>query len=70
MPIIQLQVSIEVDSLDSSLPQEKLLEYVRVGVQRALLRESQCISLLPPSAASTRERISTVLLGVTAPPAP
>ena len=64
MPVIRFAVSIEVESLESNLPQEKLLEYLRAGIQRALVRENVCIGLLPPRAASTREKIETTLLGV------
>jgi hypothetical protein len=64
MPVIRFAVSIEVESLDSDLAQERLLEYLRAGIQSALVRENICIGLLPPRAASTREKIETTLLGV------
>jgi hypothetical protein len=64
MPTIQIQVSIEVDTIDGQMPRDRVLEYVRVGVHNAIVRESQCINLLPPSIMSKREKIKTTLLSV------
>jgi hypothetical protein len=61
-------VSVEVDALDGEgVTREQALEYIRVGIQNALLRESRCIGLLPPRVTSRREEIRTTLVGVSAP---
>jgi hypothetical protein len=64
MPKITFQVTVEVDTLESHMPREKVIEYIRVGIQNAIVRESQCISLLPPSIMNRREKIQTTVESV------
>jgi hypothetical protein len=68
MPVAQFMVSVEVDALEEDgMTRERVLEYIRVGIQNALLRESRCIGLLPPRVTSQREEIRTALIGVREP---